>query len=142
MYYFSDYYNSSDLHIGVTTSSGVIVEFDRLGLRRHWSTQWDQCLLVDSAPEAWSQHWDQTLLEICKKHSQWNASLYNETTYNCYTFVLAFLKALNFGSISEAACDDTGFCEKYIVPRTTTAGKYISLYRKLRDHKYYIHKSS
>lgn len=30
------------------------------------------------------------------------------------------------------------FCEKYIVPRTTTAGKYISLYRKIRDQGFYI----
>lgn len=30
----SDYYNSMDLHIGVTTSTGAIVEFDRCGLRR------------------------------------------------------------------------------------------------------------
>lgn len=33
----------------------------------------------------------------------------------------------------------TLFCEKYIIPRTTAAGKYISLYRKIRDHGHYIH---
>lgn len=33
----------------------------------------------------------------------------------------------------------TLFCEKYIVPRTTAAGKYISLYRKIRDNGHYIH---
>lgn len=33
----------------------------------------------------------------------------------------------------------TQFCEKFIVPRTTAAGKYISLYRKIRDGGYYIH---
>lgn len=33
----------------------------------------------------------------------------------------------------------TLFCEKYIVPRTTAAGKYISLYRKIRDQGYYVH---
>lgn len=34
--------------------------------------------------------------------------------------------------------DRTLFCEKYIVPRTTSAGKYISLYRKIRDQGFYI----
>lgn len=33
----SDYFNHMDLHIGLTTSTGGIVEFDRCGLRRHSS---------------------------------------------------------------------------------------------------------
>lgn len=33
------------------------------------------------------------------------------------------------------------FCERYICPRTVVAGKYISLYRKIRDHGHYIHLS-
>lgn len=36
----------------------------------------------------------------------------------------------------------TLFCEKFIVPRTIVAGKYISLYRKIRDNGHYIHTSS
>lgn len=44
---FSDYYNSMDLHIGVTTSTGTIVEFDKQGLRKHRSNHWNQCLLLD-----------------------------------------------------------------------------------------------
>lgn len=43
----SDYYNSMDLHIGVTTSTGTMVEFDKHGLRKHRSIHWNQCLLLD-----------------------------------------------------------------------------------------------
>lgn len=60
--------NSKDLHIGVTTSSGEIVEFDRHGLRRHSSkegrSEWAQSLLVEQVPEAWCDHWDSVLGEV------------------------------------------------------------------------------
>lgn len=65
----SDYNNHTDLHIAITNSSGVIVEFDRNGLKRHCSKnytkqQWEQSLLVESVPEAWFEHWDDVLLKV------------------------------------------------------------------------------
>lgn len=64
----SDYFNATDLHIGVTTSTGVIVEFDRGGLRRNFDkslkSPWAQSLLVDNVPEAWMEHWDEILLSV------------------------------------------------------------------------------
>ncbi|GLV41497.1 uncharacterized protein CBL_06727 [Carabus blaptoides fortunei] len=137
--FLNDYYNSMDLHIGVTTSTGTIVEFDRHGLRRHRSSDWDQCLLLDQAAGPWAEHWDNVLLQVCKQDC-WSPKAYAEDTYNCYKFVLTFLRTLNYGSVSKAACSRTMFCEKFIVPRTTSAGKYISLYRKLKDTGCYIHK--
>lgn len=60
--------NSKDLHIGVTTSTGAIVEFDRHGLRRHTNKEaqsaWAQSLLVEQVPEAWFDHWDSVLGEV------------------------------------------------------------------------------
>lgn len=64
---------------------------------------------------------------------------YNETSFNCYTFVLTFLQKLEHDTLSKAARSSTYFCEKFIVPRTTAAGKYISLYRKLRAVDCYVH---
>ncbi|KAF5275696.1 hypothetical protein FQA39_LY06808 [Lamprigera yunnana] len=135
-----DYYNSMDLHIGVTTSTGIIVEFDKNGLRRHLNEQWNQCLLVDQAESQWREHWDKTLLQICKQKC-WLAKNYNEERNNCYSFVLTFLKNLSYGNLSVAASNKTKFCENFIVPRTTSAGKYISLYRKLMDGRFCLHKS-
>lgn len=64
----SDYFNSTDLHIGVTTSTGVIVEFDRCGLRKNLDkgckTLWAQSMLVETVPEAWMDHWDDVLEEV------------------------------------------------------------------------------
>lgn len=56
------------MHIGVTTSTGIIVEFDRGGLRKHFDkspkSPWAQSLLVDNVPEAWMEHWDEILLSV------------------------------------------------------------------------------
>ncbi|XP_019893230.1 uncharacterized protein LOC101900797 [Musca domestica] len=140
--FLNDYNNTTDLHIAVTTSTGCVVEFDRHGLRRHRTanmSDWWQCLLVGDVPEPWYDYWDQVLFEVCQQPDKWTVSHYHEDKHNCYTFVLTFLQALTYDKLSEAASSKTTFCEKYIVPRTTTAGKYISLYRKLRDTGIYVH---
>lgn len=104
----SDYSNHLNLHIGVTTSSAAIVEFDRLGLRRHsvsskaMKNQWAQSLLVEKVPEAWTEHWDDVLQVICKE-PVWTPQDYHEDRHNCYTFVLRFLKELAYGELSQAA---------------------------------------
>lgn len=140
--FLNDYNNSTDLHIAVTTSKGTIVEFDRNGLQRHsdksGQSSWSQCLLVENVPEPWHELWDEVLLQICKQPN-WTTDDYNEEAYNCYTFVLTFLQAVGYSALSKDAENKTYFCEKYIVPRTTTAGKYISLYRKIRDYGLYTH---
>jgi hypothetical protein len=65
----SDYNNNTDLHIAVTNSQGIIVEFDRHGLRRHMpkdgNSQWEQSLVVESVPEAWYDFWDEILSKVC-----------------------------------------------------------------------------
>uniref|UniRef100_A0A1A9WEZ2 MKRN2 opposite strand protein n=1 Tax=Glossina brevipalpis TaxID=37001 RepID=A0A1A9WEZ2_9MUSC len=140
--FLNDYNNSTDLHIAVTTSTGCVVEFDRYGLRRHRIDnllEWWQCLLVGDVPEPWYDYWDQILLQVCQQPDKWTVSHYHEEQHNCYTFVLTFLQALGYDKLSEAANSKTVFCERFIVPRTTTAGKYISLYRKLRDAGIYVH---
>lgn len=64
----SDYNNATDLHIAVTTSGGDIVEFDRIGLRRHRRddnpAEWRQSLLVGDVPEPWHDFWDEVLQQV------------------------------------------------------------------------------
>lgn len=66
---FSDYYNFSDLHIGVTTSRGVIVEYDKNGIHRTYNkgknSPWAKSLLVDTISDGWMEHWDAVLDEVC-----------------------------------------------------------------------------
>lgn len=66
----SDYNNKTDLHIALTTSQGIIVEFDKHGLRRHTTRDgfslWEQSLVVETVPEPWYEHWDDTLTKVSK----------------------------------------------------------------------------
>lgn len=147
--FLNDYINAMNLHIAVTMSDGAIIEFDHNGLTKttkHQMTSqshWIQSLVVETIPEPWYDHWDNVLNDMdAIKHTKWTANAYHEDSFNCYTFVLEFLRRLNYGTLSAAAKNRTTFCEHYIIPRTTAAGKYISLYRKIRDHGFYIHSSS
>lgn len=148
--FLNDYFNAMNLHIAITTSTGTIVEFDHHGwletgtqCSRQSSPLWIQSLVVDSVPVAWHEHWDTVLRDMKSTAAQqWTAKLYNEDRYNCYTFVLEFLQRLQYGTLSEAAQNRSTFCEQYIIPRTTAAGKYISLYRKIRDHGFYVNASN
>lgn len=66
----SDYNNNTDLHIAVTTSQGVVVEFDSHGLRRHMNNEtrnsWEQSLVLESIPEAWWDYWDEVLSKVLR----------------------------------------------------------------------------
>lgn len=139
--FLNEYYNSMDLHIGVTTSRGSVVEFDKRGLSvSNAASEWNQSLIVDTVPEPWYDHWDKILDAMStSKSGQWSAEHYREDAFNCYSFVLDFVSRLGYGTLSSLAENRNRFCEHYIIPRTTAAGKYISLYRKIRDHGYYIH---
>lgn len=70
----SDYNNNTDLHIAVTTSQGIIVEFDRHGLQRHTpkssEVSWEQSLVVKSVPEAWWDIWDEVLSKVRLYYSE------------------------------------------------------------------------
>ena len=46
-------------------------------------------------------------------------------------FVLNFLKSLKQDPFSSEATNKLEFCRKFILPKTTLAGKYICLYRKI-----------
>ncbi|KAK6619042.1 hypothetical protein RUM44_003424 [Polyplax serrata] len=136
--FLNDYFNSVDLHIGVTDSTGAVVEYDKNGLQRQKNNQWNQCLVLDGMDESWADQWDEALKTVIKE-GHWTPQMYNENSHNCYTFVLAFLQKLEHDLLSNAANSSIYFCEKFILPRTTAAGKYISLYRKLRAVDCYIH---
>ena len=54
--------------------------------------------------------------------------------HNCYSFVLALLQLIDYGT--GPASNQQQFCEQWIIPKTSEAAKYISLYRRLLREKY------
>uniref|UniRef100_A0A1B6CPZ1 MKRN2 opposite strand protein n=1 Tax=Clastoptera arizonana TaxID=38151 RepID=A0A1B6CPZ1_9HEMI len=139
--FLNDYKISLDLHIGVTTGSGDVFEYDQTGLHRNRRTQWNQCLIITQVKsEPWSEKWDDVLTTVASQNC-WSSQRYHQETFNCYTFVLAFLRCLHDDELSEAAKSKVKFCEIFISPRTIQACTYISLYRRLKDSGYYVNRS-
>jgi len=132
---------SDDLHIGVTSSKGTVYEYDRNGLHSDQTESWNQCLVVhQTVGEEWELQWDEVLQQITEKDC-WTSHRYNEEVFNCYTFVLCFLKCLKNGLLSEAASSKTLFCELFVSPRVAASFKYINLYRQLKDCGFYVCKT-
>uniref|UniRef100_T1JLW0 MKRN2 opposite strand protein n=1 Tax=Strigamia maritima TaxID=126957 RepID=T1JLW0_STRMM len=131
------YHNSCNLHIGVTDSQGVVYEYKKEGIVHTDTHTWAQCIAVDIIskydPE-WKRIWD---LHLRKLSSQliWSSLEYNEETHNCYSFVLTFLRLLQLPYLFQYLSDRTFFCQKFILPRTLTAAKYITLFRKILNER-------
>ncbi|XP_047471320.1 MKRN2 opposite strand protein-like isoform X2 [Penaeus chinensis] len=136
---FSDYRSSNDLHIGVTDSEGRVFEYDHEGLHSDYTSSWTQSLAVSVISDpatgrldpVWLEYWDFTLHTMAQDPT-WAEDRYDETSFNCYSFVLEFLKKLGPPGIKTKGLSKTSLCEQLLVPHTTAAAKYISLYRKLR----------
>lgn len=138
--FLNDYKVSMDLHIAVTTSTGDVIEYDQGGLHKNRTAQWNQCLVVKQLPsEPWTELWDSTLSVVVEQDC-WTPQRYHEETFNCYTFVLAFLRLLRDGNLSEASVSKVRFCESFVSPKVTIACKYIALYRRLKDSGYYVNR--
>lgn len=142
--FLDDYTNKSNLHIAVTDSQGNVAEFDREGLRRDGTYQWDNCLVLDlpgADPSVmdmvqdpdWGEYWDLCLNQTAEKQS-FTKEMYSEEDNNCLNFVLDFLISLNQTPFTGWAQCKVEFCQRLILPKTVMAGKYIMLYRKVIEN--------
>ncbi|XP_052896485.1 MKRN2 opposite strand protein [Anopheles moucheti] len=141
--FLSSFQNQNNLHIGLTSSDGTIVEFDANGLTKvppkidNPSEDWDQCLVIARVPESWYDRWDEVLDEVSCDPS-WSKEMYKENTHNCYAFVLSFLGALEYGEFYSFCHDKLSFSKQIITSKTQSAAKYITIHRKLQTRNYFI----
>ncbi|XP_076350046.1 MKRN2 opposite strand protein-like [Tachypleus tridentatus] len=129
-----NYRNSADLHIGVTSSEGVVYEFDKEGLLTGNNEDWVECLavpVVAKCDNTWKEFWDYTL-QVVSTQEKWDCSRYDEENHNCYTFVLTFLRTLQVKELKPSLQNKMRFCMDFIIPRTRGAAKYIALFRILQ----------
>jgi len=142
--FLSDYTNKSHLHIAITDSRGEVVEFDQEGIHRDLTPSWSQCLVVGLAESEplvadmvgdpdWGEYWDLCLHTTLM--GDWTRESYREEDKNCFSFVLDFLTKLNQHPFTDWATSKVSFCQKLILPKTVLAGKYIMLYRKLKQNQ-------
>ncbi|XP_053695295.1 MKRN2 opposite strand protein [Sabethes cyaneus] len=135
--FLSDFHNNVDLHIAVTDSQGAIVEFDSPGLLRTANRSvdrklWGQSLVIVTVPDAWFHHWDTTIVRVIEEQG-WKRRIYDSDKLNCYSFVLAFLRLLLYEPIAAFVENTEAFSRQLIVPKTTQAAKYITIYRKIKQ---------
>lgn len=139
--FLSNFQNSVNLHIALTDSCGSIVEFDSPGLlwtpaRNVDKAQWRQCVLIMQVPEAWYAEWDQTLRNVIDQEG-WRRKQYDEDHVNCYSFVLDFLRHLQYEDTSQFVHDRQTFSTKFVVPKTAYAAKFITIFRRVKDNGFW-----
>ena len=62
---------------------------------------------------------------------------YEEDRHNCYSYALAFVNCV-LATEGEVQLDRDQFTEKFVVPRTRKASKYITLYRAIEERGFYV----
>ena len=62
---------------------------------------------------------------------------YEEDHHNCYSYALAFINCI-LATEGEEQLDRDEFTEKFVVPRTRKASKYITLYRAIEERGFYV----
>ncbi|KAG8194421.1 hypothetical protein JTE90_011031 [Oedothorax gibbosus] len=142
--FLNHYENSSDLHIGVTDSTGLVYEYDMNGKEKSSGQTWLQCLpikVVENITFSQKIYWDQVLTDVFNQ-SQWTSEWYNQDSHNCYSFVLTFLRSLQFQELHPYLKDKTTFCEQFVLPQACIAAKYISLYRQVKTESIVIKTTS
>ncbi|NXG67840.1 MKROS protein, partial [Hemiprocne comata] len=62
---------------------------------------------------------------------------YEEHEHNCYTYALAFINSVR-AARGEQHISKSEFTEKFVIPQTRRASKYITLHQELTANEFYI----
>ncbi|XP_011500483.1 PREDICTED: MKRN2 opposite strand protein [Ceratosolen solmsi marchali] len=133
--FLDDYNVNNDLHIGITNSSGMVIEYDECGLVRDDGDKWKCCASIRLIPESWVTFWDENLNKMCNDVI-WNANNYDNAEFNCFNFVISFLKELKYSDIQ--FMNKVDMCKEFILPRIQNILKYVSLCNYLKDKEVYV----
>ncbi|XP_055460194.1 MKRN2 opposite strand protein [Psammomys obesus] len=132
-----DYDGRSDLHVGVTNTLGVVYNYNAHGVQRD-SAGWERSLsvpLVQPSMFGLMDQWDK-YLEDFSASPAWLPHRYDENHHNCSSFALTFIN-LVLAMEGKEPLDKSEFTEKYVIPRTRLASKYITLYRAIQERGFH-----
>ncbi|NWH56796.1 MKROS protein, partial [Geococcyx californianus] len=62
---------------------------------------------------------------------------YEEHEHNCYTYALAFINSI-LATQGKQPISKSEFTEKFVIPQTKKASKYITVHRELTANDFYI----
>ncbi|XP_074406254.1 MKRN2 opposite strand protein [Zonotrichia albicollis] len=132
------YDGHSDLHVGISSSQGVVYSYDQEGVHRD-ARGWEQCISIPLLqPDAGQllQLWDSLLQEFSLEEA-WLPHRYEEQQHNCFTFALAFINRVRQAR-GGAALSRAEFTERFVLPRSREAARYLRLQQLLRHSDIHI----
>ncbi|NWH78866.1 MKROS protein, partial [Piaya cayana] len=136
--FLGEYDGKSDLHVGISNNNGVVYHYNEEGVHRA-ETGWEQCISVPLVqPDMFGllQQWDE-LLEEFSVGEAWLPHRYEEHDHNCYTYALAFVNSI-LTAQGKRQMSKSEFTEKFVIPQTKKASKYITVHRELTANDFYI----
>ncbi|KAM4022694.1 MKRN2 opposite strand protein [Anomaloglossus baeobatrachus] len=137
-HFLGEYDGSSDLHVGITSCEGIVHHYNESGTHKDPSG-WEQCVAVALVPpdqHALVYQWDSYLQDFSYKE-EWLPHRYDEKEHNCYTYALRFINSLLHLQEKKTFSKEE-FTQKFILPRTRRASKYISLSHEVSRNQYYM----
>ncbi|XP_076423758.1 MKRN2 opposite strand protein isoform X1 [Peromyscus maniculatus bairdii] len=146
-----EYDGKSDLHVGLTNTRGehclhfssvrkprVVYNYNAHGIQRD-EAGWEQSLsvpLVQPSMFGLMDQWDK-YLEDFSASPAWLPHRYDENHHNCSSFALTFVNCV-LAMEGKEQLDKREFTEKYVIPRTRLASKYITLYRAIQERGFHV----
>ncbi|KAM9681159.1 MKRN2 opposite strand protein isoform 3-T3 [Dama dama] len=133
-----EYDGRSDLHVGITSTGGVVYNYTVHGVQRD-EVGWEQSVsvpLLQPGLFGLLDQWDK-YLEDFSATGAWLPHRYEEDHHNCYSYALAFINCV-LATEGEEPLDRDEFTEKFVVPRTRKASKYIMLYHAIEEQGFYV----
>ncbi|XP_076423762.1 MKRN2 opposite strand protein isoform X4 [Peromyscus maniculatus bairdii] len=119
-------------------SSGVVYNYNAHGIQRD-EAGWEQSLsvpLVQPSMFGLMDQWDK-YLEDFSASPAWLPHRYDENHHNCSSFALTFVNCV-LAMEGKEQLDKREFTEKYVIPRTRLASKYITLYRAIQERGFHV----
>ncbi|XP_072042476.1 MKRN2 opposite strand protein-like isoform X2 [Amphiura filiformis] len=142
--FLNDYKDGANLHAGITNTKGSVYGYDENGVQVSGGRlSWKQCVtvsLIDQYDDDIKEGWDKGLQEMAG-NACWTKEKYHESLHNCFDFVVGFLNHVHYNQMKWNKPDDitrNKVCHEYIVPLTTRASKYISVYRCVQQQGFII----
>ncbi|NWR77509.1 MKROS protein, partial [Centropus unirufus] len=117
---------------------GVVYHYNEEGIHRA-GTGWEQCISIPLVqPDMFGllQQWDE-LLEEFSGGEAWLPHRYEEHDHNCYTYALAFINSI-LTAQGKRCMSKSEFTERFVIPQTKKASKYITVHRELTANDFYI----
>ncbi|NWV42538.1 MKROS protein, partial [Grantiella picta] len=118
--------------------AGVVYSYDQEGVHRA-DRGWEQCIsipLVQPGMAELLQQWDHLLEEFAVEEA-WLPHRYEEQQHNCYTFALAFINRIRLAR-GQGALSKGQFTERFLIPHTREASRYLTLHQELAHSDVYI----